>query len=237
MLRNTTAAPTILVTGGTLTLRNDLVEESTGAAQAAIEVTGGTVDLGMADDPGGNTIDINGTGSFIRNSTANPVSAVGDTFEVNGQATTWPIPLTVTTNCSLMLVGSSLPPLTGLVNGTPFAGTLNYTTNFGNTVAVTLGTAATSASGVGQYPVGASLSGPDAGNYVLNLTAGTLYVVSLGPDPSSSTGAQAVSFWDNKGNAKLITAADLSSLDALNLVTQGGSAFDPHSVAQLEAWL
>jgi hypothetical protein len=63
-----------------------------------------------------------------------------------------------------------------------------------------------------------------------------MYVVSLGADPSSTTGAQAVTFWDNKGNKVLITAADLSSLDALNLVNQGGAAFDPRAVAQLQAW-
>jgi hypothetical protein len=62
-------------------------------------------------------------------------------------------------------------------------------------------------------------------------------VVSLGPDPSSSTGAQAVTFWDNKGNKALITAAELSSLGALNLVNQGGADFDPKAVAQLQAWL
>jgi hypothetical protein len=136
-----------------------------------------------------------------------------------------------------MLVGNSRPPLIGSVNGIPFAGSTTYTTAFGDTVTITLGTPATAASAVGQYPITASVSGADAGNYVINLTAGTMYVVSLGADPTSTTGAKAVTFWDNKGNARLITAADLSSLDALNLVTQGGSAFDPHSVAQLEAWL
>jgi hypothetical protein len=63
-----------------------------------------------------------------------------------------------------------------------------------------------------------------------------MYVVSIGADPSS-TGAQGVTFWDNKGNARLVTAADLASLDALNLVNQGGVAFDPHSVQQLQSWL
>ena len=33
------------------------------------------------------------------------------------------------------------------------------------------------------------------------------------------------------------TAADLSSLDTLNLVNQGGAVFDPKSVQQLQAWL
>src|SRR5205807_10375054 len=86
----------------------------------------------------------------------------------------------------------------------------------------------------------ATLSGASTGNYLIDPTTshfGTLYVVSVGADPTSTTGAQSVAFWDNKGNAKLITAADLSSLDALNLVTQGGAAFDPRSVQQLQAWL
>jgi trimeric autotransporter adhesin len=43
-----TDAPTILVTGGSLTLRNDIIQESTGYRDAAISVTGGTVDLGTA---------------------------------------------------------------------------------------------------------------------------------------------------------------------------------------------
>jgi hypothetical protein len=234
---NATDAPTILVTGGSLTLRNDLIQESTGYNDAAISVTGGKVDLGTAASSGGNTLNVNGTGTFLRNTTANPISAVGDTFEINGQATTWPIALTVPTSSSLMLVGTSPPPLTGFVNGTPFIGAITYTTAFGDTVTVTLGTAATSHSPVGQYAITASLSGADAGNHVINPTVGTMYVVSVGADPSSTTGAQAVTFWDNKGNAKLITAADLSSLDALNLVNQGGAAFDPRSVAQLQAWL
>ena len=46
-----------------------------------------------------------------------------------------------------------------------------------------------------------------------------------------------MTFWDNKGNKTVVTTADLSSLDALNLVNQGGADFDPHSVAQLQAWL
>ncbi len=126
------------------------------------------------------------------------------------------------------------------MNGTPFTGSITYTTAYGDQVSITLSTAATSASPVGQYAITAALSGANAGNYVIDPATshtGTMYVVSLGADPSSTTGAEAVTFWDNKGNAKLITAADLSSLDALNLVTQGGSAFDPKSVQQLQAWL
>src|SRR5207249_10871315 len=86
----------------------------------------------------------------------------------------------------------------------------------------------------------ATLSGAGADNYVVDAAAsqfGTMYVVSLGADPTSTTGAQAVGFWANKDNAKKITAADLSALDARNLLTQGGAAFDPSSVQQLQAWL
>jgi uncharacterized repeat protein (TIGR03803 family) len=236
---NATDAPTILVNGGNLTLRNDTIQESTGFNDPAISITGGTVDLGMSGNPGGNVINVNGTGTFIRNTTANPVSAVGDTFEINGQTTAWPVQLTVTTGDSLMLVGNSPPPLAGIVNGTPFTGSITYTTAYGDIVTVTLTTTATAASPVGQYAIKATLSGADAGNYVINpatSTTGTMYVVSLGADPDGS-GAQAVTFWDNKRNARTITAADLSGLDSLNLVTQGGSAFDPHSVAQLQAWM
>jgi hypothetical protein len=79
-----TDSPTILVTGGSLTLRNDTIQESTGFGGAAISVTGGTVDLGTSASPGGNTLNINGAGTFVHNSTSNPVAAVGDTFTVNG---------------------------------------------------------------------------------------------------------------------------------------------------------
>jgi hypothetical protein len=149
--------------------------------------------------------------------------------------------LTVNTNSSLMLVGNNPPPLTGTVNGTPFTGSITYTTSFGDQVTVALGTAATSANAVGQYAITATLSGASAANYFIDpgtSTTGTMYVVSIGPDPSSTTGAQAVTFWDNSHNAnKLITKADLSSLDGLNLVDQHGVPFDPTTVAQLRAWL
>ena len=72
-----TDAPTILVTGGSLTLRDDTIQESTGGTDAAISITGGTLDLGTPTCPGGNTININGTGEFIHNTTGNAISAVG----------------------------------------------------------------------------------------------------------------------------------------------------------------
>jgi hypothetical protein len=80
-----TDAPTILVTGGYLTLRNDIVQESTGYSDAAIAVSGGsTVDLGTAAGPGGNTINVNGAGQLVLSTGLNFVTAVGNTFQVNG---------------------------------------------------------------------------------------------------------------------------------------------------------
>lgn len=79
-----TNSPTILVTGGTLILRNDTVQESTAFADAAIVVTGGTLDLGTTADPGHNTLNTNGAGDLIRNTSSDAVSAIGNAFQVDG---------------------------------------------------------------------------------------------------------------------------------------------------------
>src|SRR5262249_39766107 len=49
-----------------------------------------TVDLGTADDPGGNTFDDNGTGQLIHNAGSNGVSSVGNTWQVGGTTLTSP---------------------------------------------------------------------------------------------------------------------------------------------------
>jgi hypothetical protein len=85
-LLTATAAPTILVSGGLLTIRNATIQESSSSAQAAIMINGGTVDLGTTAGPGGNVFNVNGAGTMIENTTASPVPAVGDTFENNGAA-------------------------------------------------------------------------------------------------------------------------------------------------------
>src|SRR5262249_10817649 len=83
-LQNATDAPTILVTAGRLTLRNDVIQESTSYARAAVQITGGVADLGTTADPGGNTLNVNGAGELIRNLGPNPVSAIGNAWRVNG---------------------------------------------------------------------------------------------------------------------------------------------------------
>lgn len=79
LLTNTTDAPTILVTGGTLIVRDSTIQESSKFARAAIEITGGTVDLGTTDSPGGNTLVVLGDGEFLVN-TGGTLSDIGNTF-------------------------------------------------------------------------------------------------------------------------------------------------------------
>jgi hypothetical protein len=84
-------APTILVAGGNLTLHNDVVTQSSAAGtEPAISVTGGTVNLGTATNPGNNTLSVNSSGDLVSNTTGNPISAVGDTFVVGGTPETAP---------------------------------------------------------------------------------------------------------------------------------------------------
>jgi hypothetical protein len=77
-------APTILVTGGKLTLRNDTIEESSGFNDPAISISGGTLDLGTTVSPGGNIINVHVGGAVIQNSTSTSIPAVGDSFTANG---------------------------------------------------------------------------------------------------------------------------------------------------------
>ena len=88
--QNTSNAPTVLVNGGVLTLRNDTVQESTGYNRVAVWINGGTADLGTTDSPGANVLNVNGTGELIHNAGPNPVSAVGNTYQTDGVPLTSP---------------------------------------------------------------------------------------------------------------------------------------------------
>ncbi len=85
---NSTDASTILIQGGSLTIRDSTISETTGGARAAIEILGGTLDLGTLADPGGNTLNVNGAGDLMRNTSAGAVSAIGNTFQVDAAALT-----------------------------------------------------------------------------------------------------------------------------------------------------
>jgi hypothetical protein len=77
-------APTVLVTGGNLTLRNDAVQGTASYADAAISVSGGTVNLGTTASPGNNVINAGPSGQLVQNTTSTPITAVGNTFESGG---------------------------------------------------------------------------------------------------------------------------------------------------------
>ena len=71
-------------------LRGVTVQETTGGNQPALLITGGTADLGTAADPGNNTFNVNGPGLLLRNTGSNPVSALGNVFQLNGARLTDP---------------------------------------------------------------------------------------------------------------------------------------------------
>jgi hypothetical protein len=83
-----TNSPTVMVSGGSLMLRNVDVEGTGTGSQPAVWISGGNVDLGTATDPGGNTFDVHGHGGLIHNSGSNGVNAMGDTWELDGTVMT-----------------------------------------------------------------------------------------------------------------------------------------------------
>jgi hypothetical protein len=127
---NTTDAPTILVTGGTLTLRNDVVQESTGFADAAISVTGGSVDLGSTGNPGNNIINVNGSGQLVQASGSGLVSAAGDTFQTNGTVINPLTSTTLTSSANPAFFEQSVTLTATVAALTPNSGTPTGTVSF-----------------------------------------------------------------------------------------------------------
>ena len=176
---NNTSAPTILVDGGSLIVRNSAIDGSTVPGEAAISITGGTVDLGTSASPGGNAISINSGGEFVHNTTTGSVPTVGDTFTVNGTTQS-------ATELSFTSLSSSLMPsvfgqkVTFAVTITPDnsgdpnpTGTVTFVDETSGTtlatVNLTKGTAhfATPSLGAGTDDVVASYSGDN--RYLLSL--------------------------------------------------------------------
>jgi Bacterial Ig-like domain (group 3)/Right handed beta helix region len=102
---NSTSAPTILVSGGSLVVRGSTIDGSTVPAEAALSITGGTADLGTSSSPGGNTLRISSGDEFVHNTTAGSVPTVGDVFVVNGT-------IQSATELSFTTLSSSLNPST-----------------------------------------------------------------------------------------------------------------------------
>jgi hypothetical protein len=165
-----TSSPTILVTGGSLTLRGAVVQESTGSAQPAMLVIGGSVDIGTSSSPGGNTFNVNGSGTLIQNTTGTSIPAVGDTFENNGVAAPSIVVLNPTVKGALTLAGNASIAVPGVVL-VDSSSTAAVSTS-GNTVM-----SSPMATGVAVPDPLAGLSGPSTtgpANYgALNLTKGS----------------------------------------------------------------
>jgi hypothetical protein len=172
---NATNAATILVTGGSLTLRGDTIQESTGYSQSAIAITGGTVDLGTTSDPGDNTLNINGTGEFIHNTTSTPVSAVGDTFAINGAPqSASALSFTALTSSAASTILQQVVTLTAAVRANASSGTPGGSVDFFDATTNTdlgrvtlsggVATLKTSSLSVGNHVIVATYSGD--GNYL-----------------------------------------------------------------------
>jgi hypothetical protein len=97
-LTTATDAPTVLVTGGDLTVRDSTVEGSTSYSDPAIAVSGNsTVDLGTPNSPGGNTITVAGTAPPIQSTGTNVILTQGSTFQASG-TTVYPAATTTLTS-------------------------------------------------------------------------------------------------------------------------------------------
>jgi hypothetical protein len=244
--QNATDAPTILVTGGSLILRDDTIQESTAYSDAAIEVTGGTVDLGTATDPGGNTININGTGSLVSSPVPPAISAVGDTFENNGTAVNPLNTTTITASANPSLLNQSVTftaTVHPIVAGSTPTGTVQFQidgVNVGAPVALSSGSASltTTALPVGSHTITALYSGD--GFYLGSngaLSQSVQYKFSGFLPPLSQSLAYAVNrtipikFQLSDANGKAITS--LSAVSSLQIapIVNGvpGSPFNPAS--------
>ncbi len=179
---NATNAPTILVNGGSLFVRNSTIEESTGYSEAGILITGGSVNLGTATSPGDNVLNINGTGEFVENATSSSVPDIGNTLDVNGTPLLSPyLSFTSLASSSASSVYGQSVTLTAAVraasssDGTP-SGEVNFlnTTTGANlgSAPVTNGVATliTSALAVGSHTITADY----AGNSTLAFSLSTL---------------------------------------------------------------
>jgi hypothetical protein len=146
-----TNSPTILVAGGSLALRNDVIQESTGYADAAISVTGGAVDLGSTSSPGNNKINVNGSGTLVQGSGSGVVSAAGDTFQTNGTTINPLTSTTLTSSANQSFFGQSVTLTATVAALTPNTGKPTGTvTFFDQTSGTTLASAALS-NGVARW--------------------------------------------------------------------------------------
>jgi hypothetical protein len=167
-----------------------------------------------------------GTYTVVATFTTNDSNYSGGT--VQATVVVQKAPLTVMVSNDIMPKGNNPPAFSGTLLGLlP-----------GDVVTASYSTTATSSNSVGTDAINATLGGSSLANDQPTIVPGTLYVVTIGQDQDAGgNGPQGINFWDNSGNSLLITASDLAALDQLNLVNRQGTAFDPHTAAQLQSWL
>jgi hypothetical protein len=146
-----TDSPTVLVAGGSLAMRGDVVQESTGFADAAIAVTNGSLDLGTNASAGNNTININGSGSPVQSTGTGVVTAAGDTFQSNGTTVNPLSSLTLTSSVNPAFFGQSITlTATIAVGSTQKSSPTGTVTFYDLTRGVTLGSSKVS-KGIAQW--------------------------------------------------------------------------------------
>jgi hypothetical protein len=233
--------------GDPLTFTATVSSDNGAAPTGTVEFHDGNIDLGPGTALTAGAVAGTATSSF----STSKLSAITHSIWASYNPTGWfassqsamlsqvvsPAPIAVTTNTSVMLAGNPVPPLSGVAGPGSFVGSTTFVTAQGDTITVTLGTKATSASPAGTYQIFGTLSGVNAFDYVISpANYGTLSVVNVGADPTSS-GPKPITYWDSKDNTSQITAADLQALSGLNLIGDNGRRFVPHTVAELQSWL
>jgi hypothetical protein len=190
---NSTDASSIVVGGGSLTVRNSVIRETTAGARAAIELNAGSLNLGTLADPGGNTLDVSGPGELVRNLTGSSVPAVGNAYQLDGALLSSDVvavpewkrlvispngsgvslagvfSLTVSVNDASWEIGTTFPEFTVSYDG--FVHGDDQSTLAGE---LDFTTVANSTSQVGSYPVTAS--GLSSSKYDITFVPGTLAV-------------------------------------------------------------
>ena len=123
-----TPSPTILVTGGKMTLRHDEIFETPRFNDPAIMITGGSLDMGTANDPGDNHF--HGHGNFLSAVDPRAVTVVVGDFDIDGRVVAGSVPTTTTlsTNSATTAFGQGVRITARVVpwdGGTP-TGTVHF---------------------------------------------------------------------------------------------------------------
>ena len=224
-LTTDTDSPTVVVADGSLTLRGSTINETSGGNQSAVVSTGGVLDLGTAQDPGGNTMTTRGSGNLVENDGGSVIEAIGNTFQADGGA------LASNFDIQDMMVDAAQASGSGLVSFvaetlfvTSIAGNVQAAVNaapVGYTVHVEVGSY--DAFSIGDKPVtlafenGPTLAFVQDGNFTNLVITGTPDADTIGIAPGSTSADVVVQF----GGLPAITFAPTGQI-----IAQGGDGND-----------